>query len=774
MKMKTQFKIRELLLVAALLLLLPLLAACGKDKDEPQPRPEVVEPEKVYPEGLSCEPEKANADKPLTIYYKPERNSSLYGYQGDLYLHTGVVSQGKWCFVPAEWTQNISKCKFEYIGKRTWKIQLGETLRQWYGSGDTPLQKLGVVIRTADGKLKAYEEDRFIEVTDEVHKGFVPASVKMKAMPAGLKEGINVTGPAEVTLVLYDRDTEGHRSDYACVTGDFNQWKLTNDDKSQMYRDEEKGCWWLALKGLDSNREYAFQYCLWKGNDVIRLADAYTEKILDPDHDRYIPQTTYDGNLNYPEGGIGIVSTFRIAEEKYNWKVSDFKIENPDNLTIYELLLRDYTEAGNLKGAMAKLDEIERMGFNAVELMPVQEFDGNDSWGYNPCFFFAMDKAYGTKKMYKEFIDACHEKGLAVIFDVVYNHASDNHPFVRLYSKNGKISADNPYFNQKTPHPYGVFNDFNHESPKVREFVKRNLLFLLDEYHIDGFRFDLAKGFTQKQSTEATASKYDASRVEILKDYYRTIAEHKRDAFVVLELFCESREEKELADAGMYLWRNLNNSYCQSGMGYKENSGFGALYMKQPRWVGYMESHDEERVAYKQKQWGVAEIKNSLSLRMQQLEANAAFFFTVPGPKMVWQFGEVGYDESIEKNGRTGKKPLHPEYAEDESRRNLRNVYARLMELRNRHPELFRPSVNFEWKASEAFWNDGRSLKITTVDGKKLVVVANFTSVAAEVPFPDEQGGWTNWMSKKREFVGAKVSLPPHDYRVYVNEQIQE
>lgn len=68
------------------------------------------------------------------------------------------------------------------------------------------------------------------------------------------------------------------------------------------------------------------------------------------------------------------------------------------------------------------------MGVDAIELMPVQEFDGNDSWGYNPCFFFALDKAYGTPKMYKDFIDACHRKGMAVILDVVYNHATGNMP----------------------------------------------------------------------------------------------------------------------------------------------------------------------------------------------------------------------------------------------------------------------------------------------------------------------------------------------------------
>ena len=163
---------------------------------------------------------------------------------------------------------------------------------------------------------------------------------------------------------------------------------------------------------------------------------------------------------------------------------------------------------------MGKLDYLKALGINAIELMPVQEFDGNDSWGYNPAFFFAMDKAYGTDRMYKEFIDACHQRGMAVILDVVYNHATGANPFAKMWwnASATKTSANNPYFNVDAPHPYSVFHDFNHESPLVREFVRRNLRFLLEEYRVDGFRFDLTKGFTQKKSSESTAGNFDATR----------------------------------------------------------------------------------------------------------------------------------------------------------------------------------------------------------------------------------------------------------------------
>ena len=520
----------------------------------------------------------------------------------------------------------------------------------------------------------------------------------------------------------------------------------------------------------DAGKEYAFQYYVGtKAGEVVRLADAYTEKILDPDNDKYIPASTYNESMAYPEGGVGIVSTFKIQKDSYNWKVNDFKIANPEQLVIYELHLRDFTASSDINGAMGKLSYLKAMGVNAIELMPVQEFDGNDSWGYNPCFFFAMDKAYGTKAMYKQFIDACHEAGMAVILDVVYNHATGNNPLAKLYWDGDKTAKNNPYFNVEAPHPYSVFHDFNHESPLVRKFVKRNLQFLLKEYKVDGFRFDLTKGFTQTSCTESTASNYDASRIAILKDYNAAIKEVKEGSYVILEHFCDSKEENELAADGMHLWRNLNNAYCQSAMGYAKNSSFSSLYEKTPAWVGFMESHDEERAAYKQSQWGEGILKTDLDARMNQLALNTTFFLTVPGPKMVWQFGEMGYDISIEENGRTGRKPLHWEYLENTNRKELHDVYADLMKLRNAHPELFDSSAILTWKVGVSDWDNGRSLLVESVTGKQLVVMGNFTHNAVDVAFPATAGNWTNYFTGKSETINTQVNVPAHGYVVYTN-----
>ena len=723
----------------------------------------------VAPEGLSWSPEAPDADQPITLTFKANSQSALYGYAGDVYVHIGVVSDGEWQYVPADWDKNIDKCKMTQAEEaNVWTLTLSPSIRQWFDSGETPVKKLGIVIRSADGTKKGIEEDSFITVTDTKYKGFEAAAIVEKALPGGVQEGINIIDQQTVTFVLYDKDKNGESKDYAYIVGDFNNWTLANDETSQMYRDNTVGCWWTTVSGLDANKEYAFQYYVGdKDGEPIRIGDPYCEKILDPNNDSYIPTSTYADNKTYPEGAKGIASVFKIQKDTYNW--SEFEMKDADKLVIYELLLRDFTATSDIHGAMSKLSYLKEMGVNAIELMPTQEFDGNDSWGYNPCYFFAMDKAYGTKKDYKDFIEACHQEGIAVILDVVYNHATGDFPHAKMYwnvSAN-KTATNNPFFNVDAPHPYSVFHDFNHENEWVRNYVKRNLQFLLEEYNLDGFRFDLTKGFTQKSSSESTASNYDASRVAILKDYHAAIKEVKEDAFVILEHFCDDKEEAELAADGLHLWRNVNYAYCQSAMGYSSDSDFSRMYTGEPMWIGFMESHDEERMAYKQSQWGDGALKTDLATRMKQLEVNAAFTFTVPGPKMIWQFGEMGYDISIDENGRTGRKPLHWEYLDNQYRKALHDTYAKLLKLRNDHPELFIGSATLSWKVGTSDWANGRSLHVKSITGKELVVLGNFTSTETTIAFPATTGEWTEWKSGEKETVAKDLKVPAHSFVIY-------
>lgn len=609
----------------------------------------------------------------------------------------------------------------------------------------------------------------------------VRGNVIEEVRPAGTIEGINIIDENTATFVLFDCDKNGAYSQCVYWVGDNSDWELNNN--YMMKRDNTNKCWWITINGFEPNKEYVFQYhIVTQSGNAIRFADPYSTKILDPWDDKYINDWVYPNLREFPAKAWEQPATaFKTTGSDYQWEVTDFTVDNRDNLVIYELLLRDFTSTKSLKEAIGKLPYLQGLGVNAIELMPVQEFDGNLSWGYNPCYFFALDKAYGTDDDYRKFIDECHKLGIAVFIDVVYNHATGNFPYCKLWwdSANNKTSSNNPWFNVDAPHPFSVFHDFNHEVAEVKEYITRNLVYLLEEYKIDGFRFDLTKGFTNRNCNESTASNYDQSRINILKEYNKAIKEVRPDACVILEHFCTDSEEKVLAQDGMMLWRNMNYAYCQSAMGYQSGSGVSGIYangsnMPKNGYVGFMESHDEERTTYKATQWGYMTVKTDEKVRIDQAIANAAQFLTIPGPKMIWQFGELGYDYSIEHNGRTGEKPVRWDYAEEPERQRLRKAYAEINNLRNFHSELFATDATYTAKLNESDWTNGRFVTLTSKDGNKSLVAAiNLTHNDGNytLTFP-KTGTWTNLLTKETIEVSStsySQSVPAHSCVIYIN-----
>lgn len=712
--------------------------------------------------GLYADPERPDADQPCVLYYKADRESPFFDKSGDLYAHIGI---NEWAYVQADWGQNIEKCKFQQTDTpNLWKLEVTPSVRTWFGAENDEVFRICIVVRNVDGS--AQTADMFLAVEDSKNS-FVPDEVVEESVPAGAQHGINYNEDGSVTFVFYEKDKKDNRYDWCYLIGEFNGWERKSE--YAMKRDEFAGCWWITCNGFESGKEYMFQYMTGNDDVRLRLSDPYSEITYSGD-DQWISSSTYPDLRQYPSETSGYVSAFEIGRTPYSW--TDFQIEDKDDLIIYELLLRDFTEnggkEGNLKNAMDRLDYLETLGVNAIELMPIQEFDGNDSWGYNPNHYFAMDKAYGTREMYKQFIDECHKRGIAVIIDVVYNHLTGNNAFDKMYPLN-----NNPFFNEFAPHPYSVFEDINHENDVIVNYIKRSLGYLLTEYNVDGFRFDLTKGFTNNKSNESTASNYDASRIAILKGYNDYIRSIDPNAVVILEHFCSDSEEKELAEAGMKVWRNVNYAYGQAAQGTRNDSGFGGLWtgsngMKFGTYVGFMESHDEERNAYRQKTYGQAGVKGNLEMMMRRLELNAAFFLTVPGPKMIWQFGELGYDISIEDGGRTGRKAPKWEYLDVPERKALYDTYCGLIKFRRDNPEFFDSTASFSWKVGTNDWDEGRFITCTA-GNRSFVVVGNFTSeertFTVEMP---SAATWTDHFDRETSYEGdtLNLTLPAGEFRL--------
>ena len=611
----------------------------------------------------------------------------------------------------------------------------------------------------------------------------INTAVKIEPMPKGKELGINYDSPSSVTLALY-----APRKSYVYAIGDFNNWEV---DTSYFMNKDSSGAdsviWWVTINNLSPGTEYAFQYMV---DGKLRIADPYAHLILDPNNDKYIPSTVYPNLKAYPAGKTSeIVSVLQTAQGQYNWQVKDFKRPDKSNLVIYELLVRDFVSTHDYKTLTDTIGYFKRLGINAIELMPVMEFEGNDSWGYNPDFHLALDKYYGTKNDLKHFIDVCHENGIAVILDVVLNHIMGSSPLARLYwdAANNRPAADNPWLNPIPKHPYNVGNDFNHESPQTQYYADRVTKYWLSEFHIDGFRFDLSKGFTQKNTLGNVDAwgQYDQSRINILERMGNKIWQTDSNAILILEHFAVLQEEKALSDFGFLSWGNFNYNYSQASMGYRYGpSGddyswdLSNVYYKNAGWprpsrVTYMESHDEERLMYKNLQFGNSDsafysIKD-LNTALNRIKLCEAFFYTVPGPKMLWQFGELGYDYSIDYNSRTGDKPIRWDYYNNPARLSLYKTTAALIRLKENYKAFESDSVITDLK--------NNIKRIYIIDSSMNVAVfGNFDVYYHDInpAFPTE-GMWYDYLtgdSITATFGHGSVKLNPGDFRIYTTVKL--
>jgi len=589
------------------------------------------------------------------------------------------------------------------------------------------------------------------------------------------REGITRISDDSLAFVLFaPGKTQVH------LIGDFNNWGVSDG-----YKMEKDGNFFrIEVGGLSKNREYVCQYLI---DDRIRIADPYCNKISDPHYDAQIPSDVYPNLIPYPSGKTTeIAMVVSTAADPYPWQVENFKPVDVQDLVIYEILIRDFTEKRTIKGVQEKLPYLKSLGINAIELMPFNEFEGNDSWGYNPSFYFATDKIYGTSRDYKEFIDLCHQNGIAVIMDMVLNHSYGQSPLVRMYqNSNGTPSSANPWYNTTSPNQtYSWGYDFNHESQYTRQFVDSVCVYWMEEYKVDGFRFDFTKGFT---NTPGDGWNYDQARVNILKRIADRIWNFKKEALVILEHLTDNSEEKVLAEYGMLLWGNLNYRMNEATMGWTQQNGDGSWnsdvswgsYKERgwgsPHLLAYMESHDEERLMFKNNSYGKAydgyDVK-SLSTGLQRTAGAAVLFFTLPGPKMIWQFGELGYDYflgSSAEEGRLEKKPIRWDYYDVPERKALHDVFATMIAVRKEY-EVFSKPQNFVYELKEPF-------KFITLSSsnQNVVAMANFdvVDVTKNINFY-QTGIYVDYFTKGEISVTSptqNITLSPGSYRLYIRKQ---
>ncbi len=608
----------------------------------------------------------------------------------------------------------------------------------------------------------------------------LPAEEKVD-LPENIHQGINRLPNGDIVLYL-----EAPQKEHVIVLGDFNNWQAHPD--FVMNKSTDDNGFWLNLGALPTGQWYRYQYLV---DGELYIADPFSELVLDPAHDPYL-EGVFRDLPPYPEQGVERVTAFRAEGFPYEWQVPDFEAPPVEDLFVYELLIRDFLESHSYADLIDTLDYLQRLGVNAIELLPVNEFEGNISWGYNPSYHMALDKYYGDPIRFKEFVDAAHSKGMAVILDIVLNHAFGQSPLVRMYwdEANDRPAMDSPYFNPIPKHPFNVGYDFNHESPFTQRFVDRIVTYWLHEFNLDGYRFDLSKGITQKDNLEDVGAwgAYDASRIKLLKRMSDVIRADFPDAYLILEHFAANSEELELTDYGFMVWGNVHFPYKEALLGYNDNnqSNLDWTYYATRNWnyphvVSYMESHDEERLMYENVNYAKSSGSynaSNFSTSIERIKMAHALFWTIPGPKMIWQFGELAYDfpinyctdGSVQNFCRTGPKPIRWDYYDNPDRRELYNWISDLAYLKREFPLSFRGSDMVYSLANPIKW-------LTNGDETmQYLAIGNFDVVTGSqmVTFP-HSGKWYDYATGDSLVIANTeytFNLAPGAWHLWVNQPV--
>ncbi len=571
-----------------------------------------------------------------------------------------------------------------------------------------------------------------------------------------------------VTLVTYAASkTEPAKAVY--VVGDFNDWTISAD--YQMYRDDNY--FWLTIDNLTLGEDYAFQYWVVRADGQMKkLSDLYSTELLHPD-DKYEPKKVNPDLRDYPEKGDSYVTVIRPGKEAYKWSDAtlNFKRPNKNNLVIYEMWVYDWTPVRSLPAVQARLDYLENLGVNAIELMPITEFDGNMNWGYSPNHYFAPDKAYGSEKQIKEFIDECHKRGIAVILDMVFNHGTGLNPMNKLYPYGADLEH-NPWYNATPPHGDNVYEDWNHDFPETKNMFRRALQFWLNEYKVDGFRMDLSHGLC--------GTTFD--RLDHIRDYYAAVQSASEGAYFILEHWgnnCDS-DRRTLISEGMLCWDNTNNAYSQTAMGWlKDGDGFGNA--NRDGYVSYCESHDEERNFYKAMTWGNGAVKTDLAMRLNRVPVNMAFNILLDGPHMIWQWNELGFDYSINsakggKNDHTNndnrcnikEQPEEMEWLQNDLRMAQYQKVAQFIQLRTK----LAPHV-FEGNPNSANVNGGQTVRyVSWGSGEDAIYVVGNFSIDAPQTHTLPQGTWYNYYTGEK-ITGTDLLLAPSALAIFTGKKYE-
>lgn len=519
------------------------------------------------------------------------------------------------------------------------------------------------------------------------------------------------------------------------LIGNWNNWKPIKMTKG------DDGCWRADVPLKDGEYQYKF---LVKSKSY--FAEGQTLAVPDP----YSTRVTREAD----EKTIIVIKNGKRVITTYEWKHDDVPLPPNHELIIYELHIQDFTggpgdeknpKKGTFKGAIEKLDYLADLGINAIELMPVQEFPGPNSWGYNPRILFGVENNYGTPDDLCAFIDECHGRGMRVLFDGVFNHSEMESPLTKI---------DYAYwFYQENPDPPHLhwgpkFNYYHHDENldvwPARDFTRESIIFWIEHFHIDGIRFD------------ATAAIRNYDILDWLRDQAHEFVGGIKPFLAIAEHVPQDPTVAGLDGPMDAAWHETFSKQMQSTITCIDKDGRQAMNIDsiistlEPRSEGfespynvinYIDNHDQERIMW---QLGNHMIFDAAAFR--RMKMGAAILLTAPGIPMIWMGQEFGESAPRTPNAYAEPQPIDWALLQNDSNKNLLHYYRGLIHLHRTMPALHLDTFEvlsierergiFAYKR----WND---------EGNVIVVVVNIRDVyQGEVHIGNwpEDGTWHEYI----------------------------
>ena len=711
----------------------------------------------------------------VTITYDATKGNGALASATAVYAHTGLITAasantGDWKNVIGTWG-STSQPALTKNADGKWELVI-PNIYTFYGVPEsTDIKALAFVFHNGKGNSSTAGKtssngDILVYLGEETGGDIWDAVADVAPVtgsrPSGVSNGIYYGADGtSVTLCTYAA-SKTEPANRVFLLGDMTDWKL--DAAHQMKRDGNY--FWITLTGLTPGQEYRFQYAVERADGVKKqICDIYSEKVIHSD-DQWEPKQVDPTLIDYPTKGAdgGYVTVIQPGKPEYQWSSATLNFQRParENLIIYEVWVYDYTAKRTFKGLIDKLDYIQNLGVNAIELMPVTEFEGNQSWGYNPVLYFALDRTYGKADDFKQLVDECHKRGIAVIMDMVFNHTNGSNPMVKLYpwTSSSKTETElrlNPWININPPEgDNGYGEEWNHDFGPAKEMFERVFEYWLREYKIDGYRLDLSHGLCGNTNNAVS---------NLISYYNNHVKAVSNGAYMILEHWGNGQDQ--LISNGMQCWTGnvITNAYCQTAMGWlKDGDGFDGA--NRAGYVSYAESHDEERMQYKAKMYGNGDLKTNETARLGRVAENVAFNVLLNGAHMLWQFEELGYDISIDQNGRTGTKP-NPStkgYFVQPARVDAFTKCAQVITLRTQlMPNAFTgtPSVSI---------GSGKALR-TIQWGNNVFAVANF-GVEGNQAVSMPSGTWYDYLGGAAKATATTCVLAPGELKVFTGTPV--